>query len=102
MHDRLLLPLVGAVNTSPVSSSLQLALELVEVAPVGALRDYLAGCRLDHARFVQTQRVKANRVLGVVVAPTGIRNLLHRLQRIIVAITSVRDQSGGLLGLGGA
>src|SRR5215831_16830642 len=50
---------------------LQLALELVEEPPVSALRDDLAGRRLDYARFVQSQRVEPDRVLGIVVAPSA-------------------------------
>src|SRR5215471_5741604 len=54
---------------------LQLALELVKEAPIGALRDDLVWCRLDHARFVQTQRVKADRIFRVVFAPARVLNL---------------------------
>src|SRR5215471_4809964 len=74
----------GAVNTSPASSSLQLPLELVEEAPVGALRDDLTGRRLDHARLVQSQRVEPDRVLGIVLSPLSVRQLVHDLQRIVV------------------
>src|SRR6516162_6225143 len=90
----------GPVNTSPASSSLQLALELVEEAPVGALRDDLTGRRLDHARLVQSQRVEPDRVLGIVVAPARVLDLLHRLQRVIVTIAFVRNQPGSTLRLG--
>src|SRR5258707_6608372 len=83
------------------SLSLELAFELVEETPVGALRDDLAGRRFDHARFVQSQRIEPDRVLGVIVAPACILDFLHRLQRIVVTITFVRDQSGSPLGLGG-
>src|SRR5262249_40807916 len=74
----------GAVNTSPASSSLQLTLELVEEAPVRALRDDLTGRRLDHARLVQSQRIEPDRVLGIVLSPLSVRQLVHDLQRIVV------------------
>src|SRR5215471_14848206 len=66
----------SVVNTSPASSSLQLPLELVEEAPVGSLRDDLAGRRFDHASLMQTQCVEADRVLGVVIAPARVLDFL--------------------------
>src|SRR5216683_1739737 len=45
-------------------SRLQFAFHLVEKAPIGTLRDDLAGYRLYHAGLVQPQRVEADRVFG--------------------------------------
>ena len=59
-------------------------LQLVEEPPVGTLRDDLLWARLDHPGLVQAQRVEADRVLGVVVAPPVVRDVLHGLQRIVV------------------
>src|SRR5262249_16377368 len=84
------------------SSSLQLALELIENPPVGALRDEGWRAGLDHARLAQPQGVKADRIIGIVVAPACVGNLLHRLKRIVVLIALRRHQAGGLLGLGSA
>ena len=66
-------------------SRLQLAFELVEEAPIRAAGDNPLGRRLDHADFVQPKRIKADRVLGVVVAPFVVRDLVQRLQCIIIA-----------------
>jgi len=79
-----------------------LALELIENPPVGALRDEACRARLDHARLAQPQGVKADRIIGIVVAPACVGNLLHRLKRIVVLIAHRRHQAGGLLGLGSA
>jgi len=65
--------------------SLQLALELVEEAPVGRLRNELVWRRLDHAGVAQPQRVEANRVLGIILAPFVVGDFFERLQRIVVA-----------------
>src|SRR6478672_3613963 len=66
------------------TSSLELALELVEEAPVGRLRNELVRRRLNHAGFAQAQRVEAKRVFRIVITPPAIRDLLQRLQRVIV------------------
>src|SRR5262249_16317374 len=50
-------------------SSLQLAFELVEKAPIGAVGDDLLWVRLDHAGFMQAQRVKPESVLVIVLTP---------------------------------
>src|SRR5262252_4712883 len=57
--------------------NLQLALDLVEETPVRSLGDDLVGGRLDHARFAQTQRIEPDRVLGIVVPPLRVWDLLH-------------------------
>ena len=50
---------------------LQLPLQLIEEAPVGALGDELLGAALDHPDLVQAQGVEAQGVLGAILAPTG-------------------------------
>src|SRR5919197_2979243 len=66
-------------------STLQLALKLVEEAPVGRLSDELVRRQLDHPGFAQAQRVEAQRVLGIVDPPRVVGNFLQGLQRIVVA-----------------
>src|SRR5437660_4026031 len=66
-------------------SSLHLAFELVEEAPIGSLGDDLLRARLDEARFVQTQGIESDRVLGVVFPPFVVRQPAERLQRVIVS-----------------
>ena len=62
------------------------------------------GARLDHADLVQPKREEAQRVLGVELAPAGVRDLGQRLQRVVVALREpALDQTlRGLLRLGGA
>ena len=45
-------------------SRLQLALELVQEAPVSSVGDDPVGAGFDHASLVQAQRVEPHRVLG--------------------------------------
>src|ERR1041384_3194985 len=81
-------PAAGADELSPPSARstaaqiarrptlpLQLPLELVQKAPVRALADDLLRARLDHACLVKAERVEADAVLGVVLAPAGVRQL---------------------------
>src|SRR5215813_2157208 len=65
-------------------SRLQLALELVEEAPVGAVGDDLLWARFDQTDLVQPQRVEAHGVLGVVLAPLVVGQFAQSLQRIVV------------------
>ena len=69
---------------APDCSCLQLALELVEEAPVGALGDELVGGGRDHPRLVQPERIEPQRVLGVVLAPAVVREVRQRLKRVII------------------
>ena len=55
---------VGRARLRARKLRLQLLLQLVEEAPVGAVGDDLLGARLHHARLVQAERVEADRVLG--------------------------------------
>ena len=57
-------------------SCLQLAFELVEEAPICAVGNDPIGSRLDQPSLVQPKRVKANRVLGVVIPPSIVRYLV--------------------------
>src|SRR5215813_1956685 len=83
--------------------SLHLLLQLVEETPLGALGDDLLWARRDHPGLVQTQRIEAHRVFGIILAPAVIGDLLHRLQGIIVAWceASLYDEPGSALGLEG-
>src|SRR6516164_10332460 len=66
-------------------SGLQLAFELVQELPIGAVGNDLLRVRFDEARFIQSQGVKADRVLGVVLAPFVVRQLTKHLKRVVVA-----------------
>src|SRR6516162_4535169 len=48
---------------------LQLAFELVQEPPIGALGDDLLRARLDDSRFVQAQGIEPDGILGVVFPP---------------------------------
>src|SRR4029450_10116738 len=64
---------------------LQLLLERVEEAAVGALGNDLLWRALDQADLMQAQRIEAYGVLGIILPPAIIGDLLHRLQGVIVA-----------------
>src|SRR5215472_15805375 len=85
-------------------SRLQLALELVEESPIGAVGDNLLWGFFDCAVFAQTECIEADRILGIVVTPFVVRKVLQRLQRIVVALgeTAIDDPPRDALGLGGA
>src|SRR4029077_17126231 len=76
---------VHIIFTEVLRSRLQLALELVEEAPIGALGDDLLRARLYQPGFVQAQRIKPQRVLVIVFAPFVVRNLRECLEGIVVA-----------------
>src|SRR5215472_13223500 len=65
------------LNLAPMGSPLQLALQLVHEAPVRGVGNDLVGIRLDHAGLAQPQRVKAHRVLGIVLPPFCVGNFLE-------------------------
>src|SRR6516165_1662347 len=83
---------------------LQLAFELVQKAPVRAVGDDLLRARLDHADFVQTERIEPYRVLGIVFAPFVVGQLAEPLQSVVVPIgkTAIGEPSCDLGGVGGA
>ena len=56
-------------ESAALASALQLALKLVEEAPVSSLRDDPVGARLDDARLPQTQGPEPHGVLGFVLPP---------------------------------
>src|SRR5262249_22029564 len=89
-------------GTLPACSALQLALELVEEAPVGALRDDLLRARLDHAGLAQAKRIETPGTLGVGAPPQRVADLFHGLEGVVVAIAAVGDDAGGALRLRGA
>src|SRR5687768_9122781 len=66
--------------------ALQLLLQLVEEAPVGALGEDLLGSAFNHAGLVQPQGVEAHGILGVVLTPLGVRNIFHGLEGIVVPV----------------
>src|SRR6266851_7718587 len=65
---------------------LQLLLQLVEGAPVGAPGENLLGARLDHSRLVEPERVEAHCIGWVILPPPGVGNLLQGLHRIGVGL----------------
>src|SRR5271167_291206 len=67
-------------------SRLQLALELVEKAPIRAVGDDLLRAGVNHADLAQPQRVESHRVLGVVLPPLVVGDLAQRLFGIVIAI----------------
>src|ERR1700730_5309327 len=56
---------IGIGGPPFVRSRLQLALELVEATPIGFFGDDLLRIRIDQARFIQPQRAKPHRVVGI-------------------------------------
>src|SRR5215510_2083402 len=81
--------------------SLQLLLQCIEEAPVGALGHELLWGRLDHPDFVQAQGVEADRVLGAVAAPLPIGQLPHGLGGVLVVCrnAALDERTGHALGL---
>src|SRR5688572_28377465 len=71
---------------APPSLSLQFLLQFIEEAPVRALGDELLGAAFDHPGFVQAQVVKAHGILGVILAPLAVGNLLHGLEGVAVVL----------------
>src|SRR5919106_5673271 len=86
---------------APLPLSLQLLLQLIEEAPVRALRNDLLGACLDHARLMQAQGVEPQRVLGVILAPRAVWQLLQRLHRVVIVLgnTFVNKHPGHALRL---
>src|SRR6266852_2907768 len=72
-------------GTRAARSSLQLLLQLGQEPPVGTLRDERLRRRLDHPRLAQAQGIEADGVLRIVDAPLVVGNILHGLERIVVA-----------------
>src|SRR5271165_892322 len=85
-------------------SRLQLAFELVQEPPIRPIGDDLLRAGLDHPGFVQAQRVEPESVLVIVLAPFVVRDLVERLQRVIIARgeTAIDEPSCGPRRLGDA
>src|SRR6516165_2037736 len=100
---RRLLSVMGIVNSFR-PSCLQLALELVQKAPIGVFGDEFVGQRPDHARFVQPQRIIAKRVLGIVFPPLVVSHFLQGREGKVVAVgkPAIDDRSRGQLRIGHA
>src|SRR5205823_3687109 len=75
---------ISGIGSPPLRSRLQLAFQLVEEAPVGAVGDDLLRARLDEAQFMQTERVKPQRILRVVFPPFIVGELAQRLESIVI------------------
>jgi hypothetical protein len=82
---------------APPPLFLQLLLQFVEEAPVGALGDDRLRGRLDHPCLVEAQGVEADGILRVVLAPSAIGDLLHGLEgeRIGGLEALVHEELGG-------
>src|SRR6478735_6861676 len=77
-------------------SCLQLTLDLIEKAPIGASGNNLLRTRLDHTSLTKPQREEPDRVLRIELPPFGIRNVPERLQsRVIVCGIPIADQKPG-------
>src|SRR5947207_9055406 len=66
---RVCFSLTSNLSVARFRSRLQLASQLVEEAPIGAVGDQLLRVRFDEADIMQAQSIEAHRVLGIVVAP---------------------------------
>src|SRR3954464_1620971 len=103
-YKRLILAhrVVTPETTQSARSRLHLALELIEKAPVRVLGNELLRVGLDQPGFLHAQRVKPERVIGIIVAPDVVPDLAQRLQRIIIArrVSSIDEQLRRALGLG--
>src|SRR5262245_19992379 len=65
---------------------LQLLLQLVEEAPVGALSEDLLRGGLDETRLAKPERIEAHRVVGIVLFPLPIRHFLQGLDSVLQAV----------------
>src|SRR5215831_14165921 len=63
---------------------LQFFLQLPQKLPVRALRYNFLWARLDHPRLVETKRPEPDRVFGIVLAPTAVRETFYGFERVIV------------------
>src|SRR5882724_835262 len=77
--------LIGIETSYPRGSRLQLAFELVEEAPIGAVGDDLLRARLDEPHFVQPKRIIPETILGIVFVPFIVGKPAQRLQRVVIA-----------------
>src|SRR6266545_6166971 len=84
--------------------ALQFFLELIEEAPVCALSNDLLRAALNHPHFVEPQRVEADRVFRVVLAPARVGNLPESLRRVgqLSGVPATHDEASRLLWVRGA
>src|SRR5262249_39846163 len=75
-----------SIEVSLSWSPLQLAFQLVQQAPIGTLGDDRVRVGLDHAGFVQSQRMKPHGVFGIVFAPLVVGNCPQCLQCEVVIV----------------
>src|SRR5262245_40637593 len=89
------------ITDTTTNLCLQFLLQLPQKPPIGALSDNLLRTRFNHSRLLEAQRVKADAVLGVVIAPLAVRNLLHSLKSVVVirGKALVDEQARGALRL---
>src|SRR6516165_2294617 len=87
-------------TSSEASSRLQLALELVQEAPVCAVADDLLRGRFDKARLVEAKSIKPDRILGIVLPPFVVAVFPERLQRIVVSSSGAAIDEPPSRGLG--
>src|SRR5690242_11078652 len=73
------------IGPSPLvaASRLQLVFELVEEVPIGMFCHNLGWCRFDQTGFLEAQRIKPDRVLGVVLPPLVVWQLAQGLTVVI-------------------
>src|SRR5262249_2273239 len=98
------IPTIVGIFKSRRCSRLQLAFELVQKPPVGAVGDDLVRACCDKAGFAQTQGIEAHCVLGVVLPPFAVRQRAECLKRIIVSLceAAIDEQSRSTRRLGRA
>src|SRR5262245_35068267 len=84
-----------------VPSRLQLFLQLIQEAPLSALRDDLVRRRFDDARLLKAQSVEPNGVFRVILTPARVSNFPHRLRCVFIArrIPAVHLQASNTLWL---
>src|SRR5215472_8598377 len=86
--------------SSEASSSLQLAFDLVQKAPIGGVGDNLLRGRFDKARLVEPKSVKPDRILGIILPPFVVAVFPERLQRIVVSSSDAAIDEPPSRGLG--
>src|SRR6516164_10428774 len=77
------LPFAPETRASSRCSRFQLAFELVEKMPIGAVGNNLLRGRLNEARVAQAQRIEPQRVFGVILAPS-VTLFTQRLEGIVI------------------
>ncbi len=68
---------------------LQLLLQFLEEAPVGALGNKLLGAALDHPSLMEAEGVEAHRIFGIILTPPPVGQLLHHLKSRVVLLCEV-------------